>query len=452
MTQHPIKVAERPDGIVTEPDPQTFRPADTRGGPTEVRRAIVLSGMSLAFLAFVDRAAISEAAPLMMRDLHMNKAQMGYVFSAFGLTYAAFELPAGWLADRIGVRKVLTRVVLCWSAFTAATGLAWSYSSLVIIRLLFGAGEAGCYPALAKAFSIWLPRNERAHAEGWKTAIGRWGGAVSPLIVIGLYTYMSWRQAFMVLGAVGLLAAAGFFLIYRDNPQQHPRINAAELAIIEEGRAPGAHLFLRGAPWKLLARSRDFWALCIQWFCHFYGYYFYLTWLPIYLQQARGMSMKKSALFAGLPMLCAGAGTLASGYLLPPLSRRMGAPGARRLIAYLSYAGAAILLLFFTRIKDPVFAMAIMSLSAFLGEFCAPVTWVTAMDLGGDAVGTLTGAMSGLGQLGAGVAPAAIGLILTASGNNWLLTFYVSAAVYAIGGFCWMLIDPVTPIKAAEAA
>jgi ACS family glucarate transporter-like MFS transporter len=420
--------------------------------PSNVRRAIILSGMSLAFLAFVDRAAISEAAPLMMKDLHMNKVQMGYAFSAFGITYAAFELPAGWLCDRIGVRKVLTRVVLCWSLLTAATGLAWSYVSLLIIRLLFGAGEAGCYPALAKAFSVWLPRNERARAEGWKTAIGRWGGAVSPFIVVSLYAYMGWRQVFMVFGAVGLLAAAVFFLIYRDNPEKHPRVNAEELALIQEGRSPGAHLFLHRAPWKPLVQSGGFWALCIQWFCHFYGYYFYLTWLPIYLQQARGMSMKRSAAFAGLPMLCAGAGTLASGYLLPPLSRRLGVSRARRWLGYGSFAGAAILLLFFTRIEDPVLAVVIMGLSAFIGEFCAPVTWVTAMDLGGNAVGTLTGAMSGVGQLGAGVAPAAIGLILAASGNNWLLTFYVSAAIYTVGGICWAFIDPVAPIEVPTAA
>jgi MFS transporter, ACS family, glucarate transporter len=420
--------------------------------PSNVRRSIILVGMSLAFLAYLDRACISEAAPFMMRDLHLNRVRMGYVFSAFGLTYAALELPAGWLCDRIGVRSVLTRVAVCWSVLTAATGMAWSYASLVGIRLLFGAGEAGCYPALAKAFSDWLPRSERAHAEGWKTAISRWGGAVAPPIVVGLYAFLSWRQVFVVFGFAGLVAGLIFFAVYRDDPRQHPKVNAAELAIIVSGRPALKTPSTRKTPWKAFLRSPSFWGLCVQWFCHYYGYYFYLTWLPIYLQQARGMSIQKSALLASLPMLTAGAGTLLSGYLIPPLSRAIGVARARRLVAYFAYVGAAALLLCFTRIGNPLLAMGMMSLSSFIGEFCAPITWITAMDLGGSAVGTLTGAMNGLGQLGASVAPAAIGLILTSTGNNWLLTFYVSAAIYTMGALCWAIIDPVTSIDTPSAA
>ena len=133
--------------------------------PTRTRKTIAGLGVSLAFLAYVDRACISQAAPDIMRDLHLTKLQMGYIFSAFGLTYAALELPSGWLCDRIGVRKVLTRVVLCWSLLTAATGWAWSFTSLFNIRLLFGAGEAGCFPGLGKMFSVWVPSDERAIAE-----------------------------------------------------------------------------------------------------------------------------------------------------------------------------------------------------------------------------------------------------------------------------------------------
>lgn len=418
--------------------------------PTRVRRSVVRSGISLAFLAYLDRASISQAAPFIMKDLHLDKVQMGYVFSAFGLTYALLELPAGWLCDRIGVRSILTRVVICWSILTAATGLAWSYLSMLIIRLLFGAGEAGCYPALAKAFSNWLPQEERTHAEGWKTAVGRWGAAVSPSLVAALYLFLNWRQVFYLFGALGVLAAALFFAIYRDSPEVHPKVNAAELALIRSGQIglPGREA--GRVPWREFLRSPSAWALCIQWFCHYYGFYFYLTWLPIYLQQARGMSMKNSAMLAGMPMLCAGAGTLLSGYLLPVLSRSIGVARARRAIAFFAYFGAAAFLVFFTTIRNPLLAVAMMSLSSFVAEFCAPVSWVTAMDLGGDAVGTLTGAMNGLGQLGATVAPAAIGLILTASGSNWLLTFYASAVIYTMGGLCWFAIDPVTRIAAPQ--
>jgi MFS transporter, ACS family, glucarate transporter len=413
--------------------------------PTSTRKTIVRLGISLAFLAFVDRACISQAAPDIMRDLHLTKLQMGYVFSAFGLTYAAIELPSGWLCDRIGARKVLTRVVLCWSVLTAATGLAWSFASLFVIRLLFGAGESGCFPSLAKIFSVWLPADERAAAEGWKAAMARWGGAFAPYLVVSLYALMGWRQTFAIFGSVGLIWSAVFFWFYRDEPRQHLGVNATELALIEKNRSqPSGATSL--SPLRAFARSYSAWALCLQWFCHNYGFYFYLTWLPIYLQQARSLNIKTSALLAGMPLLFAGFGTLCGGMVVPKLSRAIGASHARRAVAYMSYGFAAFLLLIFTIIKSPTVAIVVMSLSSFAVEVSTPTTWITAVDLGGGSVGTLTGAMQSLGQLGAGVAPAVIGYVLTVSGNNWTVTFYLSAAVYALGMVFWAIIDPTKPL------
>ncbi len=385
-----------------------------------------------------------------MKDLHLSKLQMGYVFAAFGITYTILEVPSGWLIDRRGVRSILTRITLTWSLLTAATGLAWSYLSLLVIRLLFGAGEAGCYPALAKAFSDWLPEEERARAEGWKTLSSRWGAAIAPPLFVALYAFMGWRQVFYAFGAIGAATATIFFLQYRD--VSRPAIAAAvpELPLNLQHHSPAGRSLHKKIPWRAFAGSRSLWVLSFQWFCHYYGFYFYITWLPIYLQQTSGLNLKHSAILAGLPMFFAGAGTLTSGYLLPPLTRRIGAASARRFMAYLSFGGAALLLLVLTRTASPSMAIAVMSLSAFFAEGCAPVTWVTAMDLGGDAVGTLTGVMNGLGQLGAMVAPAAIGLILTVSRDNWGLTFYVSAAFYGLGALCWTILDPVTVIERSD--
>ena len=241
--------------------------------PTDVRTKIVRMGVSLAFLAYVDRACISQAAPDIMRDLHLTRIQMGYVFSALGFTYAALEPPSGWLCDRIGARKVLTRVVLCWSVLTAATGWAWNFLSLFMVRLLFGAGEAGCFPSPAKVFSVWLPDNEKAVAEGWKAAMARWGAAFAPPLVVLLDAFMGWRQTFAVFGAAGLLWSAVFVRFYRDTPQLHPSVNSAEIQFIEQGQLPGGSRSDSG-PWHAFTRSRSAWALCIQWFCHYYGFYF----------------------------------------------------------------------------------------------------------------------------------------------------------------------------------
>jgi MFS family permease len=323
---------------------------------------------------------------------------------------------------------VLTRVVICWSFFTAATGFAWSFASMLITRLLFGAGESGCFPGLAKTFSNWLPAEERARAEGWKASSARWGAGAAPLLVVALYASLGWRFTFVLFGAIGFVWAGLFYFLLRTN------------------RNEGSVVVARRTPWRIFLRSRSAWALCVQWFCHFYGFYFYVTWLPTYLLQARGVSLKHGAILGGLPLLTAGCGCLFAGYALPPVARRYGIVRARKAFAYIAYGGAALFLLLFTSIHDPNLAMIVMSLSSFVVELSAPVTWTTAMDLGGQSVGLLTGMMNTLGHLGGSVAPTIIGYLLAASGNSWDIAFYASAALYALGGLCWLVLDPVTPL------
>jgi ACS family glucarate transporter-like MFS transporter len=426
MRQHAGRRLARPRSYILFVDSMTAAASPERS--TQARRTVIAFGMALAFISYLDRACISQAAPMIARDLHFNTIQMGYIFSAFGLSYAAMEIPSGWLIDRYGPRLVLTRVVLCWSFFTAATGLAWNLWSMLTARLLFGAGEAGCFPGLAKTFSDWLPPEERPRAEGWKAASARWGGAAAPLLVVSLYATLGWRVTFVLFGAVGFLWAA-FFYTYVGRWGRRFRLPTASPA---------------PAPWRTFLHSRSAWALCIQWFCHFYGFYFYVTWLPTYLLEARGVALKHGAILSGLPLLSAGCGCLFAGYLLPPLARRWGIVRARRSLAFIAYAGAALFLLLFTFIHDPNLAMIVMSLSSFVVELSAPVTWTTAMDLGGESVGLLTGMMNTLGHLGGSVAPAIIGYLLAASGNSWNIAFYASAALYAVGGLCWIVLDPVT--------
>ena len=166
--------------------------------PTRKRYWIVALGFALAFIAYIDRAAMGQAASSVAADLRLSPVQMGYVFSAFGIAYAAFEVPSGWLGDWIGPRKVLPRIVLWWSFFTAATGWVGSYASLLVTRFCLGMGEAGCFPNLAKCFSTWLPRHERLRAEGFKAASARWGGAVTPMLFFYLQQWLGWRAVFQV--------------------------------------------------------------------------------------------------------------------------------------------------------------------------------------------------------------------------------------------------------------
>ncbi len=412
-----------------------------RATPTNTRRTIVAFGAAIAFLSFLDRAAISQAAPYIVREMHLSPAQMGLVFSAYGFTYAAFEIPSGWLCDRFGVRKLLTRVILLWSLFTAATGAAWNLPSLFASRLLFGAGESGCFPGLAAMFRTWLPPRERNSAEGIKAACARWGAAIAPALIAAMYAWLTWRQVFILLGVLGGAIGLIFMRWYRDNPRDHPSVDAAELAMLP----PLQHSSHGGSvdAWRAIAASRSVWALGLQWFAHYYGFYFYITWLPLYLYRVRHLDLRSGALAAGLPLFTAGLGSFFAGWAISALTGMVGSVAhARRLMGYISYGGAAALLLLFTWIANPLFALIAMSLSSFAAELSGPISWTTAMDIGGENVGAVSGFMNTLGQLGASIAPAVTGLLLQLTGNGWTFTFYASALIYAAGAICWMFIDP----------
>ncbi len=414
--------------------------------PTTARRRIVAFGAAIAFLSFLDRAAISQAAPFISREMHLSPTEMGLVFSAFGFTYAAFEMPSGWLGDRFGARRLLTRIILLWSFFTAFTGAAWNFSSLFTSRLLFGAGEAGCFPGLASMFRTWLPPGERNAAEGIKAACARWGAALAPALFAVLYGWLSWRQVFFVLGAVGTATAWIFARWYRDVPRDHPDVNSAELALLP-APSSGRHR-ANAAVWKKIVRSRSVWALGLQWFAHYYGFYFYVTWLPIYLYRVRHLDLRTGAFAAALPLITAGMGSLFAGWATSALTAQLGSVHrARQYMGYISYGGAAALLILFTQIETPVIALGVMSLSSFAAELSGPISWTTAMDIGGKDVGAVSGFMNTLGQLGASVAPSVTGLLLELTGNGWTFTFYASGVIYAAGALCWMAIDSMHPLS-----
>src|SRR5437773_11734330 len=204
------------------PAPMSEKPSAAQLGPisgprpTHTRYWVIVFAITLAIITYIDRVCISKAAPLMQRDLGLTKEQMGYAFGAFGWAYALFEIPGGWLGDRIGPRKVLMRVVIMWSVFTVATGYVWNLASLVIVRFCFGMGEAGCFPNLTKAFMIWLPHHARTRAQAILWLSARWGGAFTPLLVIWVMSWLSWRNTFALFGSIGVIWAFVFYRSFRD--------------------------------------------------------------------------------------------------------------------------------------------------------------------------------------------------------------------------------------------
>src|SRR5277367_5051330 len=209
--------------------------------PTRIRYTVVMLAIGLAVISYVQRVAISVAAGPIARDLHIPKEQMGLIFGAFGLSYALFEIPMGLLGDRLGVRRVLAQIVLAWSAFTALTGAAWNVASLWVIRFLFGAGEAGCFPNLTRMLSAWLPAQERVRAQSLMWAFTRWGGAATPPLALLCITWLGWRWAFVAFAALGIVWCFTFLLWFKDDPAQHPAVNAAELKMLEASRVLTTH-------------------------------------------------------------------------------------------------------------------------------------------------------------------------------------------------------------------
>ena len=419
--------------------------------PTNTRYWVILCAATLSVITYIDRVSISQAAPLITEDLGLTRVQMGWAFSAFSLGYFLFQVPGGWMSDWIGPRRVLASIVVWWSLFTVATGWAFNQVTLVGARLLFGVGQGGGFPVLTKTFTTWLPQPERARAQGIMWLSARWGGAFSPLLVVSLLQYISWRRAFEIFGGIGIIWAVFFWRWYRDNPRDHKGPNEAELALLE-----GAEETASGhgnVPWGRFFRSGTVWLLWLQYFCMSYGWYFYITWLPTYIQEARGQTMERSAFLAGMPLFFGGIGSLFCGYLLTWLDRKMGGSRrSRRFMGVLGCAGAGALLIVSVYLSEPVWAMVAMGLASFSNDLAMPPSWSACMDVGGKYAGSLSGSMNMAGNMAGFVSPAMVPYILRWTGDNWLITFYVSAAIYFVGAVCWLFIDPVTPLDRADAS
>lgn len=414
---------------------------------------MIVFAVTLAIVTYIDRVCISIAAPAISETFQLTPKQMGWVFLIFSWSYAAFEIPGGFLGDRIGPRKVLTRIVVWWSFFTAATGWAWNYVSLLVTRFMFGAGEAGCFPNLTKVFTIWLPAKERTRAQAITWLSARWGGAFTPPLVAAVMAWLSpddvpahgWRQAFQVFGAVGVVWAVIFWWWFRDDPFQNKSMNEAEKELIRSDGAVSVSSHVH-VPWSKLVASKQVWMLCWQYFCLSYGWYFYVTWLPTYLKEARGLTFTNTALLSVLPLFAGGIGNPVSMWLGYGLRRVTTLAVSRRIISCLGFAGASGFLVLSTRFDDPTWAVGAIALASFCNDLVMPHAWASAMDIGGKYAGTLSGAMNFWGNVGGGLGPLMIGYILSWTNNNWNLTFYVSAAIYLAGTIFWLLLDPVTPL------
>lgn len=412
-----------------------------------VRTRVLGMTVALAFLTYMDRVCISVTAPSIQRDLHLGPVQMGFVFSAFTAAYALFEIPTGWWADRKGSRHVLTRIVLWWSVFTGITGAAWNFSSLLVLRGLFGAGEAGAWPTVARALSRWFPSKERGTAQGIFFMGAHLGGGLTPLLVAAIAARIGWRATFPALSALGFLWAALWYKWYRDEPRQHPSVTAAELEWIESNDLPSASLHSTKSLFAAAWRTPGIWFLCLMYFTQTYGFNFYVTWMFTYLAHEKGLHGTELGFFAGLPLLLSVPADLFGGLLTDLLSRRFGLRLGRCLVGGASLAAASASLLLGIGMHGYA-AATLIALGAAFSNFLLGASWSTCSDIAGNHAALVSAAMNTSGQIGGVLSPIVFALLMRNFGS-WSGPLYIMAALYALGAVCWYFIHPERSLQHA---
>lgn len=398
----------------------------------------MLLTLALVGIAYLDRVCISTAAPAIRAELALDEAQMGMIFSAFTLTYGLFEIPSGWMADRFGARKGLLRIVIFWSLMTSATALVSGFASLVVVRLLFGAGEAGAFPATARAYARWIPARERGRAFGLAIMTGAFTGAATQPLVVALVSHIGWRTTFAVFGSVGVLWAVIWWAYFRDDPRSHRGVNEAELELIGLTEEPPAH---GPVPFRALLRSRTLIALCLMYAGTIYGWYFYLTWLPTYLLEARGFKLQTMGWFAAAPLLGIGLGVFLGGLLSDTLPRWLGPRHGKRVQGLVGLPAAAVAIVAATHTPNPVVSATLLAVAAMLAALGVAPAWTVTVDIGGAHAGVVSGAMNMFGNLGGGMVSLVVGFCLR-DWHSWDLPLYSIAVFYLASGVCWLFIDP----------
>jgi ACS family glucarate transporter-like MFS transporter len=409
--------------------------------PTRTRYRAAGFLLALAAVTYLDRICISILAPYISRDLNLNKVQMGWVFSAFALSYAGFEIVTAWWGERIGPRRVLTRIVVWWSCFTMATALAWNYASLLVIRFLFGAGEAGAWPNAALAFSRWTPLRERGRMQGFFFAGAHLSGGLTPLLVAAMLPFLSWRGVFAACGSVGFLWAMAWYRWFRDEPRDHPDVNAAEAELIESERRIAVHTHGGRGVWRALVTSPSVWFLCLAYFSNSYGSYFVMTWLPTYLAEQRGFQKESLSVFAGLPMLLSVFGDLSGGAVTDFMTRRFGLRLGRCTVGVAGYAVAGAAMFASVYSDTPVMAASLIAVAVAASMFTLSASWATCMDIGAEHTAVLGATMNTTGQIGSILCPTVTGWVVKEF-LNWQVPLIIMGCLYVLSAILWLLVDP----------
>lgn len=397
------------------------------------RKNIILTMLVLlGVVTFLDRINISVAGSSIMHDLNLSAAEWGWVQSAFILSYGLMQIPMGALGDRYGHRKILSMIVLWWSLFTAFTGMAGGLASLLVIRFMFGIGEAGSSPCSTGVISRWFEKHEVGKAQGYVWAASRMGGALTPFVVIPVMTLLGWREAFYILGALGIVWAAVWYFYYRDRQPETAK---------ETVRQP--------IPWRTILHHKQFWIICAMYFFYAFGSWFFFSWFPTFMELGRGFAKSELTYAVAVPFIMSMIGNISGGYLTDRLTKKYGLKIGRKALGSTSLAVSAVCMFLAAFIPGKMAVFVFLSLCFGIFDLMLPSAWALCIDLGKQHAGTISGAMNTAGNLGGFFCGILFGQLVQSSGN-YNLPLYMIAGMLLISAALFALINPTKPIVEKE--
>lgn len=402
---------------------------------------------SLTALTYLDRICISIVGVRIKSDLHLSNEQFGWVLAAFALAYALFEIPSGMLGDRVGPRKLFMRIVIWWSIFTMFTGLVNGLIALLVIRFLFGVGESGTYPNSILVVSRWFPVSETGKALSWVGIGSQIGAGIAPLIIVPIAAAYGWRAPFFVIGFIGFIWVGICHTWFRDFPAQMKTMPAPEKKMLESSCRHNDRQQL--VPWKLILRNSTLWPLMGMYFCCQWANYFFIAWMPVYLQEGRGFSESSMKEITSVLFMVGISGFLAGGAAGDWLLKRKGLKKGRRLTGMIGLGACGFLLWMAAVSSSNSITAACLIGANFSFSFGVMVSYAVCADIGRNNAGTVTGAMNFFGQMGAFSLALIFGKIVQAT-HHFEYPLYVLAIVLFTGCLLWLAIDPENPLPMME--
>lgn len=410
--------------------------------PRMSRQRFILIGILFfhSVNTYMDRACIASAVDYIKRDLSISAEMMGLVLGIFAVGYALFQVPSGWIADRLGPRRALTIVVSVWSVFTALTGAARTAFQMLVLRFLFGVGEAGAFPGAAQAFFRWLPVKDRGLAHGINFSGSRLGAAFSLFFMPWLILQIGWRWTFAVNGLIGILWAIIWLLWFRDNPRDNPKVNPQELDYIEKGRASDFTTTVKSS-FAQVFTSLNMGLAMVQYFASNVTFFISLTWLPSYLKN-QWPDDPRAVYWSAVPLIFAAFANWVAGAMVTQLYKRGMPVGSRRITAVVGFALGVVGLLLATQTENLHLFVLSFSLATFGVDMTLSPSWAFCNDIGGANSGAVSGSMNMVGNVGAALSAIVFPLLQNPQTGSANAFFVLAAGLNLAAIAVWCFMDP----------